>query len=94
MDVARTGITGLCLVTRRANNDAQAYRDGTSIGTKTNTQTIVHSSAGMRLNRAYGSAAFYSPTEFAGGSCGKGLTSAEVTTWTNAWNAFQTALGR
>src|SRR5690606_30623640 len=94
IDVARTGITGLCLVTRRANNDAEAYRAGTSIGTRTDTQTSTYTSTGMRLNRRYSTASFYSPNEFTGGSCGKGLTNGEVTTWTNAWNTFQTALGR
>lgn len=92
INVARTGITGLCLITRRASNDAEAYRAGTSIGTVSSSPPASFVSSGMRLNS--GMSAYYSPTEFCGGSCGKGLTSSEVTTWTNAWNAFQTALGR
>src|ERR1051325_1005316 len=94
INVARTGITGLCLVTRRASNDAEAYRDGTSIGAVTAAPPGAYTTGSMMLNKHYGGTPYYSPNEFSGGSCGKGLTSAEVTTWTNAWNAFQTALGR
>jgi len=88
---------GLILNSRRANNDWETYKNGSSLGTNTANNTYTggssYSLALFRRN-GVGTNDLYSAKETAFASIGTGLTDTEVANFYTAVQAFQTALNR
>jgi len=95
--VAASANDKLIVTTRRSASDAELYRDGSSLATKSGAVTA--SSFNVNLFVLARSLMGGPPTQFMNAgisisSVASGLTGVEVTALTNAVNAFQTALGR
>lgn len=88
---------GLILNSRTANNSWKTYKNGTSLATKTNTNSYTGgSSYNLNLFRRGGPNTndLYSAKESAFASIGDGLTDTEASDFYTAVQAFQTTLNR
>jgi hypothetical protein len=88
---AATG--GLIVSTRTSATSLTLYDDAVSIATNTNSVSAITGAAPFFVFARNGPTEYYNRT-MAGYSIGAGLTGAEVTSYYNALNTFQTTLGR
>ena len=95
--VNNTDSSGLFLVTDRASNDREAYRNGSSIASNTYDMTPYdQTSIEMYLasNNVNGTATGFDNKELAFASLGDGLTDTEAANFYTAVQTFQTTLSR
>jgi len=88
---------GLILNSRRANNDWETYKNGSSLGTNTANNTYTGGSSyilNLFRRGGIGTNDLYSAKETAFASIGDGLTDTEAANLYTAVQAFQTALNR
>jgi hypothetical protein len=89
---------GFCIGTRRSTSDAEVYRNGSSVGTNTTTQTSTHLGDGniylFAMNFVGIGILEFSSRNHAFASIGSGIADAEAADYYAAVQAFQTALGR
>lgn len=94
----QTDFVGFYTQSRRSSTDREIYKNTTSMGTQTTSTTIAPSGARMCIGAqgtiTLGTVSTYSNIEFAGATLGDGLTTAEVEYLYNAFQNYQTALGR
>jgi hypothetical protein len=88
--------TGLFLGCRTSSSLATLYRNGSSIGTNTNSVTVILSSFNIYLSASndFGTAGAFSNKQIAFASIGDGLTDTEASNFYTAVQAFQTTLSR
>lgn len=91
-----TDARGFWVATKRANNDREAYRNGTTQTTVTTNDAALYPNLNIFLaaRNDSGTAAVYSNKQLAFASIGSGLTDAEVSTLNTIVTTFQTTLGR
>ncbi len=87
---------GFFVGTRRADNDMEAYSNGSSIGIKSTTVTNFLTNLNMYIccQNSNGTPAMFSTREYAFATMGLGLTSQNVSDLYTIIQTFQTTLGR
>lgn len=87
---------GLLVASRTSATSNVAYANGAVVATNANSVTPTASalSAAVFAARGSGAVSFYDPRRYCSYSIGSGLTGPGVTAFTNAMQAFQTALRR
>lgn len=86
---------GFLLGTRRASNDHQIYRNGTSLNSNaTSGGTMPSLNIYIFAINALGSPSGYTNANLSGASIGTGLTGTDVTNFSTDFNALETSLGR
>lgn len=96
VEVANADGRGFYIHSRRANNDAESYKNGSSVGTNTNVNAGSAPSEALSLFAGlYGaSRQNFSDKNCAFASAGSGLTDAEAAAFNTAVELFQDTLGR
>lgn len=91
-----TSAQGFWVVSRRASNDGEGYKNGTSIVTNSATRTGTRPAFAVYICAANlgGTTIQRSNRNYAFASIGLGLTDTEVSAFNTAVQAFQTTLGR
>lgn len=84
---------GLIVASRTSTTSLTLYDDAVSIGTNTNSTAETTSATPIFVFARNGPTEYYNGI-MAGYSIGAGLTGAQVTSYYNALNTFQTAIGR
>lgn len=97
ISVANSDATGFWVMSRRANNDFELYKNGSSFGTDTNTNTgtlPTHEIYLSAVNVTDSSPSGNGANEIAFASIGAGLDDTEASNYHTAVEAFQDALSR
>ena len=90
---AATNSLGLGLINREISTTEKLYRDGTLTLTSARNSTSLSSST-LRIGGQSGAGVLYTNREYAFASIGQGMTDAQVTTFYNLVQDFQTSLSR